>query len=107
LQRLVLGNPPAADLGRFKAINHILNRNPVHLGLSVGGGELDMMSTVSFIQANLQRSVAASGIIARTVSSKTIDMALIQAPWYCEDCMKGLGVATRDRTCCLLWLQAK
>jgi hypothetical protein len=33
LQRLLLGNPPAADLGRFKAINHILNRSPVHLGL--------------------------------------------------------------------------
>jgi hypothetical protein len=92
LQKFILGNPPAADLGRFKAINRILNRSPVHLGLSIGGGELDMISTVSFIQANLQHSIVASGIIARTVSSKTIDMALIQEPWYCKDCIKGLNI---------------
>jgi hypothetical protein len=37
LRRLLLENPPVANLGRFKAINHILNRRPVHLGLQVGG----------------------------------------------------------------------
>jgi hypothetical protein len=51
-----------------------------------------MVRTVSFIQANLQHSIAASGIIARTVGSKAIDMALIQEPWYCEDCIKGLNI---------------
>jgi hypothetical protein len=36
-----------------------------------------MVSTISFIQANLQHSIAASRIITRTVSIKGIDMALI------------------------------
>jgi hypothetical protein len=52
-----------------------------------------MVSTISFIQANLQHSIAASGIIAKTVSSKGIDMALIQEPWYREDCIKGLNIS--------------
>jgi len=34
-----------------------------------------MVSTISFIQANLQHSIAASRIITRTVSVKGIDMA--------------------------------
>jgi len=37
-----------------------------------------MASTVSFIQANLQHSIAASRVLSRTVSVKGIDMALIQ-----------------------------
>ena len=37
----------------------------------------DMVSTISFIQANLQHSTAASGILTRVVGGKGIDMALI------------------------------
>jgi hypothetical protein len=33
LQRLLLENPPVANHGYFKAINHILNRRQAHLGL--------------------------------------------------------------------------
>jgi hypothetical protein len=51
-----------------------------------------MVSNISCIQANLQHSIAASGIIARTVSSEGIHMALIQEPWYSEDCIKGLNI---------------
>jgi hypothetical protein len=51
-----------------------------------------MMSTISFIQAYLQHRIADSGIIARTVRSNGIDMALIQEPWYHEDCNKGLNI---------------
>jgi len=51
-----------------------------------------MVSTISFIQANLQHSIAASGIFTRTVGNKGIDMALIQEPWYCKDCIRGLNI---------------
>ena len=51
-----------------------------------------MLSTISFIQANLQHSIAASGILTRTVGVKGIDMALIQEPWYREDCVRGLNI---------------
>jgi hypothetical protein len=54
--------------------------------------ELDMVSTISFIQANLQHSIAASRVISRAVSVKGIDMALIQGPWYREGCIKGLNI---------------
>ena len=50
------------------------------------------MSTISFIQTNLQHSTAASGIFTRTVGDKGIDMALIQEPWYCEDCIRDLNI---------------
>ena len=40
--------------------------------------ELDMVSTISFVQANLQHSTAASRVLSRTVSVKGIDIALIQ-----------------------------
>ena len=40
-----------------------------------------MVSTISFIQDNLQHSTAASRILTRTVGIKGIDMALIQEPW--------------------------
>jgi hypothetical protein len=40
--------------------------------------ERDVVSTISFIQTNLQDSVAASRILTRTVSIKGIDIALIQ-----------------------------
>jgi hypothetical protein len=41
-----------------------------------------MVSTISFIQANLQHSTAASGILTKVVGGKGIDMALIEEPWY-------------------------
>ena len=41
-----------------------------------------VVSTISFIQANLQHSIAASGILTRTVGVKGIDMVLVQEPWY-------------------------
>ena len=56
------------------------------------GAEYDMVSTISFIQANLQHSMAASRILTRTVSVKGINMALIQKLWYCEDCIRGLYI---------------
>ena len=37
-----------------------------------------MVSTISFIQANLQHSITASRILTRTVSVKGINIALIQ-----------------------------
>jgi len=51
-----------------------------------------MASTISFIQSNLQHSIAASGILTRTVGIKGIDMALVQEPWYREDCIRGLNI---------------
>ena len=35
-----------------------------------------MVSTISFIQANLQHIIAASGILTRTVGARGIDLAL-------------------------------
>jgi hypothetical protein len=54
--------------------------------------EYVMVSTISFIQANLQHSIAASRILARTVGVKGIDMALIQEPWYRGDCIRALNI---------------
>ena len=51
-----------------------------------------MVSTISFIQANMQHSFAASRIITRTASVKEIDMAQIHGPWYREDCIRGLNI---------------
>jgi hypothetical protein len=51
-----------------------------------------MASTISFIQANLQHSIATSGIFTRTVDIKGIDMALVQELWYHEDCIRGLNI---------------
>jgi hypothetical protein len=51
-----------------------------------------MVSTISFIQANLQHSIAASGILTKAIGSKGIDMALIQALWYREGCIRGLNI---------------
>jgi hypothetical protein len=71
-----------------------------------------MVSTISFIQANLQHSIAASRILTRTVGDKGIDMALIQETWYCENCIRGLnipgytlysaGETDRPRACALV-----
>jgi len=51
-----------------------------------------MVSTISFIQANLQHSITASGVFTRTVGIKGIDMALVQEPWYREECIRGLNI---------------
>ena len=44
--------------------------------------ESDMVCTTSFIQANLQHSIADSKVLSRTVSVKEIDMALMEELWY-------------------------
>jgi len=51
-----------------------------------------MVSTISFIQANLQHSIAASGILTKTVGAKGIDMELMQEPWYRKDRIGGLNI---------------
>jgi hypothetical protein len=51
-----------------------------------------MAGIISFIQANLQHSIAASRILTRTVGVKGIDVALIQEPWYREGCIRGLNI---------------
>ena len=51
-----------------------------------------MASTISFIQANLQNSIAASGILVRTVGAKGIYMALVQEQWYREDRIRDLNI---------------
>jgi hypothetical protein len=51
-----------------------------------------MVSTISFIQANLQHSITASSILTRTVGVKGIDMALIQELWYHDGCVSGLNI---------------
>jgi hypothetical protein len=57
-----------------------------------GGAKYNMVSTISFIQANLQHSIAASRILTRTAGVKGIDVALIQEPWYRENCIRGLNL---------------
>jgi hypothetical protein len=51
-----------------------------------------MVSTISFIQANLQRGIAASSILTRAVGIKGIDLALIQEPSYRDECVSGLNI---------------
>jgi hypothetical protein len=51
-----------------------------------------MAGTISFIQANLQHSTAASRILTRTAGVKGIDVALIQEPWYRGGCIRGLNI---------------
>jgi hypothetical protein len=41
-----------------------------------------MVSTISFIHANVQNSIAASRVLTRTAFVKGINMAIIQEPWY-------------------------
>ena len=43
--------------------------------------EYIMVSTISFIQANLQHSIPASRILTRTLDVKGFHMALLQEPW--------------------------
>jgi len=51
-----------------------------------------MVSTISFIQANLQHSIAASKVFSRMVNVKGIDMAAIQEPWHREGRIRGLNI---------------
>ena len=51
-----------------------------------------MVSTISFIQANKQHSIAASGVLTRTVGVKGIDMARVQKQWYRVNCIRGLNI---------------
>jgi len=51
-----------------------------------------MLSAISFIQANLQYSIAASGILTRTVGARGIELALIKEPWLRDGCVSGLGI---------------
>ena len=51
-----------------------------------------MVSTISFIHANLQHSITASRVFSRTAAVKGIDMALIREPWVCEGCVMGLNI---------------
>jgi len=51
-----------------------------------------MVSTISFVQANLRHSIAASRILTRTIGVKGIDMALIQEPWCRGGCIRGLNI---------------
>jgi hypothetical protein len=50
-----------------------------------------MVSTISFIQANLQHSIAASRILTGTGGGKVIDMVLIQKLWFCHGCIRDLN----------------
>jgi len=50
------------------------------------------VSTISFIQASLQHSIVAPGVLTRKVGVKEINMALVQEPWYREDCIRGLNI---------------
>ena len=73
-----------------------------------GGGRTEY-GNISFIQANVQHSIAASGILIRTVSVERADVALVQEPWYREDSIRDLtvpgytlysaGGKERPRTC--------
>jgi hypothetical protein len=55
--------------------------------------EYAMVSTISFIQANLQHSIAVSRLLTRTVGVKGINMTLIQEPWHRGDCIMALNIA--------------
>jgi hypothetical protein len=66
LRRLLLGTLPVAKLSRLEAVGHKICRAEHH-----------MMSTISFIQVNMQLIIAASRILTRIVSSKGTDMTLI------------------------------
>ena len=39
-----------------------------------------------------QYNIAASGILTRRVGVKGIDIALVQEPWYREDCIRGMNI---------------
>jgi hypothetical protein len=51
-----------------------------------------MVSSISFVQANLQHSIAASRFLSRTVAVNGIEMALVQEPWVREGRIMGLNI---------------
>jgi len=51
-----------------------------------------MVSSILFIEANLQHSIAASRVLTRTVVVKGIYMALIWEPWYRKGHIMGLNI---------------
>jgi len=51
-----------------------------------------MVSTVSFIQVNLQHSIAASRVLSREASVKGIDMALIEETWYRDGRIRNMNI---------------
>jgi hypothetical protein len=51
-----------------------------------------LVSTISFIQVNFQRSFAASGILTRVIRVKGIHLALIKGPSYRDECVSGLNI---------------
>jgi hypothetical protein len=53
---------------------------------------LNIVSTISFIQSNLQHSIAASRVLSKTMSFKEIVMAVIQEPWRREGHIRGLNI---------------
>jgi len=75
--------------------------------------KFDMVSIISFIQDNVQHSIAASRALTRTVVVQGIDTALIPELWYCEGHFMGLNVPgytlfyrnriDRPRECILMW----
>ena len=50
------------------------------------------VSTISFIQAKLQHSIATSRVLTRTVGVIGVDMALKQELWYQEGRIMGLNI---------------
>jgi hypothetical protein len=70
-----------------------------------------MVSIISFVQANLQHSIAAFRVLSRTIAVNGIDMALIQEPYVREGRIMGLNIpgytlfcgseTDRPRTCIL------
>jgi len=52
----------------------------------------DRVSTISFIQANLQHNMAVSRIFSRTAVVKGKDTTLIQEKWCHEGCIMGLNI---------------
>jgi hypothetical protein len=50
-----------------------------------------MVNTITFIQASLQHSIAASSLLTRPRGSTGIAMALIQELWYHGACIRGLN----------------
>ena len=51
----------------------------------------DIVSTISFIQDNVQHSIATSRAFTRTVVVQGIYTALIKELWYCESHIMGLN----------------
>ena len=75
--------------GREAGKNKIKNKEESEEEEEVTG---NVVSTITFLQANLQHSIAASGILTRTVSVAGADMARIQEPWYRDGCVGGLSI---------------